>query len=103
MRNGDTLATIAAEHGITVKVLLALNPDIAAAEVVYVGQLLRVPGPLDLEAVPDVTCSAEYTVREGDTWTSIGEAHAVTAATLAYVNRRNADIEPRPGRACACR
>ena len=90
-------ATIAAEHGITVKVLLALNPDIAAAAVVYVGQSLRVPGPLDLEAVPDVTCSAEYTAREGDTWISIGEAHAVDAGTLAHVNRGDANVEPAAG------
>ena len=97
VRHGDTLATIAAEYGITVKVLLALNPDIAAAEVVYVGQSLRVPQAMDLEAVPDVTCAAEYTARAGDTWVSIGKAHAVDAGTLIHVNRGDAGVEPAVG------
>ena len=97
VRDGDTLATIAAEHGITVKGLLALNPEVAAAEVVHVGAVLRVPGPLASETVPDVACPAEYIVQEGDTWVSIGEVHAVAADILARVNRRDPDLEPVAG------
>ena len=38
VRDGDTLESIAAAHGVTVGDLLTLNPALAAAGVVHVGQ-----------------------------------------------------------------
>ena len=97
VRHGDTLATIAAGHGITVKGLLALNPKAAEAEAVFVGESLRVPRTTDRREVPEVVCRTEYTVREGDTWESMAEARKVSADTLAAVNHRAPTAEPVAG------
>ena len=45
--------------------------------------------------VPSVACPLAYTVRTGDTWTSIAAAHSVHAATLAHVNPPGPRGQPR--------
>lgn len=97
VRQGDTLTTIAATHGLTVKGLLALNPTLADAEVVYVGESLQVPRATDRLSVPEVACPALYTVRPGDTWRSVAGAHGVAAGTLALVNRLDPGTGPAAG------
>lgn len=97
VRQGDTLTTIAATHGLTVKGLLALNPALAEAEVVYVGESLQVPRATDRLSVPEVACPTLYTVRPGDTWRSVAGAHGVTAGTLALVNRLDPGTRPAAG------
>jgi len=41
VRRGDTLSRISARYGVRMSRLLELNPDIANANLIYVGQALR--------------------------------------------------------------
>ena len=97
VRQDDTLAAIAEEHGMTVKGLLALNPDLVEAKVVHVGELLRVPRATKHLSVPEVVCPVSYTVRAGDTWISVADVHGVSADTLAQVNHRDPATAPAAG------
>ena len=97
VRDGDTLESIAAAHGVTVGGLLVLNPSVVEAGTVHVGQTLRLPAAIDPAQVPSVACPLAYTVRTGDTWTSIAAAHSVHAATLAHVNPRAPVTSPGAG------
>ena len=89
VRQGDTLETIAAAHGLTVKGLLALNPYLAGADVVYVGESLQVPSPTGPLPTVEIVCPLRYAVRDGDTLAAIAGAHGVDPGTLAQVNRRD--------------
>jgi len=42
VQKGDTLRIIANKYGTTVEALLALNPTIKNANLIYVGQIVRV-------------------------------------------------------------
>ena len=97
VRYGDTLASIAAGHSLTVKGLLALNPEAAEAEAVYVGQTLQVPRDSDPGPAPPVVCPLEIEVRAGDTLASIAAAHGIPAGTLALVNRLDPAAVPAAG------
>ncbi len=97
VKDGDTLEAIAAAYGLTVPDLLALNPDAVAAGIVYVGEVLRVPRTTATQTGPPVACLAQYTVRTGDTWASVADAHEMSAATLAAVNHQDPATEPVPG------
>src|SRR5260221_2441762 len=44
IQNGDTLATIADDFGTTVDQILALNGNLSATSIIYVGQVISVPG-----------------------------------------------------------
>jgi LysM repeat protein/mono/diheme cytochrome c family protein len=77
-REGDTLQTIAENHGITdVAGLATLNNLDPAAPVVNPGQQIRLPS------------GTRYIVGLADTWESVAAAHGTTAADLARAN--NAD------------
>ena len=76
---------------------MALNPEAADADAVFVGESLRVPRTTDRREVPEVVCRTEYTVREGDTWESIAEARKVSVNTLATVNHRAPTTGPVAG------
>ena len=95
VKDGETLASIAADHGLTVTGLLALNPDLAG--VVYVGQTLQVPGDIDPGQAPPVVCPLEIEVRAGDTLAALAAAHGIPAGTLALVNRLDPETVPAAG------
>ena len=95
VKDGETLASIAADHGLTVTGLLALNPGLAG--VVYVGQTLQVPGDIDPGQAPPVVCPLEIEVRAGDTLAALAAAHGVPAGTLALVNRLDPETVPAAG------
>ena len=44
VKSGDSLGTIAELYGTSIKELLRLNPQILNPRIIYVGQLLRLPG-----------------------------------------------------------
>lgn len=73
VQEGQTLGTIASQHGIKVDDLATEN-SIAADAVVAVGTALKLPA------------AAKYVVQTGDTWQSVAAAHATTAAELAAAN-----------------
>ena len=86
IRSGDTLASIAVAHDITLAELLALNPSITNPNVIYVGQAIQVPGSESEPGSQVAICANPYTTQSGDTWTSIAAAYSVEAGTLALVN-----------------
>ena len=84
VQEGDTLFSIADEHGITAEAIQAANPDIVDPAEVEAGQVIWVPAavPEPVEPVELMT----YTVEEGDTLSSIAVRHSTTVEAIQAVN-----------------
>ena len=78
---GDTLAKIAASYGVSVSDLLAANPTIWSASLIYAGQVINIP------AVP-----AYYTVSTGDTMRLIAGRYGTTVYSLQLLNPQVYDV-----------
>lgn len=78
---GDTLAKIASWHGVTVNDLLAANPHIWSASLIYAGQVLTIP------AAP-----AYHTVSYGETMRSIASWYGTTVYSLQLLNPTIYDV-----------
>lgn len=74
---GDTLSEIAAEQGVSLAELVAVN-GISDPDRVFAGQELTIPG--------QAGGSSMYVVRSGDTLGAIAEGHGVTVAALLLAN-----------------
>ncbi|MCF6161921.1 LysM peptidoglycan-binding domain-containing protein [Furfurilactobacillus milii] len=79
VQSGDTLSGIAAQYGTTAAALASLN-GISNANVIYVGQTLKVAGTVA------TSNASTYTVQSGDTLSAIAAAHGLNTATLAAYN-----------------
>lgn len=77
LRQGDTLAAVAARYGVTEEDLRRINPDLTGD-----------PAPGDTVCVPALRCpdGTLYVVHRGDTFTSIAKAFGVTVAQLSAAN-----------------
>lgn len=73
VQEGDTLGTIAQQHGLKVDALATEN-GIGTDAVVAVGTALKLPS------------GTKYIVQTGDTWVEVAKAHGSTAAELAAAN-----------------
>jgi LysM repeat protein len=73
VQEGQTLGTIASQHGLKVDDLATEN-NIAVDAVVATGTALKLPA------------SAKYIVQTGDTWADVATAHGVTPDELAQAN-----------------
>ena len=87
---GDTLSGIAAEQGIPLALVLALNPD-QAPDLLRAGAVLQVPAagvppPRDAEAAAGRWRLSAYVVQPGDTLWDIATAHAIPLALLEQLN-----------------
>ncbi len=81
IQSGDTLRKIAARINSTVNGILAVNPQIADANKIYVGQVINLPA------------SATYhTVQAGDTLKKIAAKYGTTLDSLIALNPQIADI-----------
>jgi LysM repeat protein len=78
---GDTLAGIAARHGVTVSQLATAN-GLGWSAWVYVGQTLVIPGGSQAPVSP----GGSYVVQPGDTLYSIAVRYGTTVAALLAVN-----------------
>jgi LysM repeat protein len=87
VQRGENLFRIALRYGMTTGALAAAN-GIANPNHVYVGQRLVIPGRGSASAQPTqpVASGQTYTVRAGDTLSSIALRHGVSMWTLAQVN-----------------
>ncbi len=84
VRPGDTLFSIAQRFGTTVSTLAAAN-NIANPNLISVGQVLRIPTGT-APAPPQPPVGGSYTVRAGDTLSSIAARHGTTVSALAAAN-----------------
>lgn len=85
VQRGDTLASIAARFRTTVQQLVSLN-GIANINVVYVGQVLRVPNAAPVPAPQPQPSVTHYTVQYGDTLFRIALRFGVTVYSLQVNN-----------------
>lgn len=84
---GDTLYRIAQRYGITLDMLIRANPQISNPDMINVGQRICVPFPM-----PPATCSGRYyTIRSGDTLTTIAQANGITVSAILAANPQIAD------------
>jgi peptidoglycan DL-endopeptidase LytF len=84
---GDTLFTIAQQHGTTVAAILAINPQITNPDLIYPGQVICVPvtpPPPPPPACP--TGSFQYAVQMGDTLYTIAPKYGTTVAAILALN-----------------
>jgi putative chitinase len=81
VRHGDTLSGIAWRHGVSVNSLVWAN-GIANPNRIYAGQWLHIP----CGGGPVVGPGAYYTVRYGDTLSSIAWRHGVSTWSIATAN-----------------
>lgn len=89
VRKGDTLSSIAAKHGISIGELRAANG--IKGDHIQAGQKLSLSGKASASSVG----SATYTVRKGDTLSSIAGAQGCSISELKKLNNLKGDhIEP---------
>ncbi|MCU1528550.1 MAG: hypothetical protein JWP75_2313 [Frondihabitans sp.] len=93
---GDTLSAIAAHHGISTQALLSAN-GLGLSSIIYPGQKLTIPGSSSSgssaapatpapAAAPRASSSGVYTIRTGDTLSSIAKTHHTTVEKLLAAN-----------------
>jgi LysM repeat protein len=92
VRTGETLGSIARQHGVTAQALAAAN-RLSNPDMIQVGQKLAVPAGGETKAKPAAPGSATpkqpartYVVRSGDTLSQIAKALGVPVASLASAN-----------------
>lgn len=81
VQKGDTLRKIADRIGVTVDDILKVNPQIANANVIYVGQVINLPAS-----------AAYHTVQSGDTMRKIAARYNTTVDVLTALNPQIKDI-----------
>jgi murein DD-endopeptidase MepM/ murein hydrolase activator NlpD len=83
---GDRLSTLAKKYGVSVRALAEAN-GLEAPYVIYVGQVLRIPGQSVSRPEPTVVSIGDrYVVRRGDTLSGIAERIDVSMVELAAAN-----------------
>lgn len=84
---GDTLSSIARANGTTWQTLFAANRDVLSDPArISIGQRLSLSGNAEAPAAP-AGASGSYTVRSGDTLSSIARANGTTWQTVYAANR----------------
>jgi len=76
VQSGDTLSSIAADHGVSLANLIAANPQISNPDVIYPDQSINIPS----------NTSSTYTVASGDTLSGIAGEHGISLQALLAAN-----------------
>jgi LysM repeat protein len=92
---GDTLSSIASRHHVTTQALLAAN-GLGWTSIIYPGQKLAIPGSTAAAHVTTASATttttskssagSTYTIKAGDTLSSIAKAHSTTVDKLLTAN-----------------
>lgn len=92
VRRGDTLSSIARRYGVSVASLKQANG--LSGDNINQGQMLSIPGSIRTGAEPlaakstSLRSGGSYTVRPGDTFSSIAHRHGIGTDTLLKANKR---------------
>lgn len=92
VNHGDTLRSLATMFNTTTDTLLALNPGIANANLIYAGQRLNVPVSGSIPPTPPPAGSQFYTVQRGDTLQKIAARLDTSLEALVKANPQVANI-----------
>ena len=84
--SGDTMSIIAQYFGATRDELIAANPHIADPNILYIGDVLCVPGFREPETCP-TNFQGRYEVKDGDTMFSIAQKFNVSEKELITANQ----------------
>jgi LysM repeat protein len=91
---GDTISSIAAQHGVSVQAVFSAN-DLDWTSIIHPGQSIAIPGSDAAPATPVVPAappapapevSRTHVVAAGDTMSAIAQLHAVTTQALLNAN-----------------
>ena len=92
VKSGDTLSSIASSYNTTTSTLTSLN-NLSNPNLIYVGQVLKVAGSstsvstsTSSSSASQATTSGTYTVKAGDTLSSIASSYNTTTVALASAN-----------------
>ena len=85
VKRGDTLSEIAQEYNTTVNQLVSLN-NIKNPNLIYVGQILKIPTSSTTTQEEICTGSIIYTVKRGDTLSAIAKKYNTTVSELVSLN-----------------
>jgi GH25 family lysozyme M1 (1,4-beta-N-acetylmuramidase)/LysM repeat protein len=77
VKGGDTLSAIAAGHGVSLQALEAANPQVTNPNVIYVGQVIHIPGG---------ATTSRYTIQSGDTLSGIATKFGHSLGQLEQMN-----------------
>ena len=82
VHSGDTMSGIAARNGVSLSALMAANPQVHNANLIYPGQTLHLPGSGSSNAGK----SHDYTVHSGDSMSAIAARNGVSLNSLLSAN-----------------
>lgn len=82
VQRGDSLSSLARRYGVSVSELLAANPHIRNADLIYPGDALSIPAAARNDGGQVTT----DTVRPGDTLSAIAQRHGVAVDALVQAN-----------------
>ncbi|MCP9314008.1 LysM peptidoglycan-binding domain-containing protein [Liquorilactobacillus nagelii] len=89
VQSGDTLSVIASSHSTTVSNLVSLN-SISNPNVIYVGQVLKLSQSTTNSSSSSTSTTSSstgtYTVKSGDSLSSIASGHGTTVSNLVSLN-----------------
>ena len=105
--SGDTLGAIAARHGVPLSSIFSWN-NLSGSSIIYPGQKIKVsgdsspsapsaPAPAPAPAATPVANTGSYTIKAGDTLSSIASRHNVSLSALMSVNTVSATTVIYPG------
>jgi len=97
---GDTFETIGKKFGVTVKAIEAANPGVVPTKL-KINQKIQIPAPPAAVSAPagvapvaadtSVVIEKPYTVKSGDTLTTIAKSHGVSVKALRSANNLTTD------------
>ncbi len=85
IQRGDTLGEIAQRYNTTINAILALNPQITNANIIYPGQVLVIPTG-GTGGIPNTGGTVTYTVQRGDTLGTIAQSYNTTIGSIQALN-----------------
>ena len=77
VQRGDSMSAIAAQHGVSLRALIAANPQVRNANLIHPGETLRLPGG------GAAAGGGSYTVQPGDTLSAIAARSGRSVSDLA--------------------